>query len=233
MRCAALEVGGCESQRRRRGSSPSRRSQSLLRCSEDEFTWVGVQAEMALASFMTRVGCGVGCVLGRLWPVNFRLASLETFRNLCFVIDLEFICEFTITVSSVLEGGKSRSGLGLGRDGVSLVPGYLPSVGIGVAVASLFCLFGRRFQMLRDVVYKPRLGGIARLMCYSGDDLISFGIRGNEENLTFLGSSSMVESGNQFQRISKDILAECVAFSGRAKLVCNSLTLEILFKTCL
>lgn len=90
MRCAALEVGGCESQRRRRGSSPSRRSQSLLRCSGDEFMWVGVQAEMALASFMTRVGCGVGCVLGRLWPVNFRLASLETFWNLCFVIDLEF-----------------------------------------------------------------------------------------------------------------------------------------------
>ncbi|KAF2557171.1 hypothetical protein F2Q68_00016087 [Brassica cretica] len=96
-----------------------------------------------------------------------------------------------------------------------------------------FCLFGRRFQTLRDVVYKPRLGGIARLMCYSRDDLRGPGIRGNKENLTFFGSSSMVENGNQFQRILKDGLAECAGFSGRAKLVCNSLTLEILFKTCL
>ncbi|KAF3558130.1 hypothetical protein F2Q69_00017425 [Brassica cretica] len=83
MRCAALEVGGCESQRRRRGSSPSRRSQSLLRCSGDEFTWVGVQAEMALASFMTRVGCGVGCVLG--------LATILVWFGLwclwCFTVD--------------------------------------------------------------------------------------------------------------------------------------------------
>ncbi|KAL0844691.1 hypothetical protein Bca101_017937 [Brassica carinata] len=68
---------------------------------------------------------------------------------------------------------------------------------------------------------------------YSGDDLGSPGIRGNEENLTFPRSLSMVENGNRFLRISKIGLVERAGFSGWAKLECNRLTWELLFKSCL
>ncbi|WZY94733.1 hypothetical protein YC2023_067062 [Brassica napus] len=47
----------------------------------------------------------------------------------------------------------------------------------------------------------------------------SLGIRGNKENFTFPWSSSKVENGNRFQRSSKNRLAECAGFSGRAKLL--------------
>ncbi|KAF2579199.1 hypothetical protein F2Q68_00006545 [Brassica cretica] len=77
-----------------------------------------------------------------------------------------------------------------------------------------------------------RLGSQA-LSCYSGDDLGSPGIRGNEENLTFPLSLSMVENGNRFLRISKIGLVERAGFSGWAKLECNRLTWELLFKSCL
>ncbi|KAL0795982.1 hypothetical protein Bca101_067359 [Brassica carinata] len=45
------------------------------------------------------------------------------------------------------------------------------------------------------------------------------GILGNKENLTFLWSSSKVENGYRFLRISKYRLAECAGFSGWAKLL--------------
>ncbi|KAF2610947.1 hypothetical protein F2Q70_00013527 [Brassica cretica] len=53
---------------------------------------------------------------------------------------------------------------------------------------------------------------------YSGDDLGSPGIRGNEENLTFPRSLSMVANGNRFLRISKIGLVERAGLSGWAKL---------------
>ncbi|CAF2082760.1 unnamed protein product [Brassica napus] len=53
---------------------------------------------------------------------------------------------------------------------------------------------------------------------YSGDVKRTSGILGNEENLTFLRITSMVENGYQSRRISKNKLAKCVGFSGRAKL---------------
>ncbi|KAF2576347.1 hypothetical protein F2Q70_00002322 [Brassica cretica] len=43
------------------------------------------------------------------------------------------------------------------------------------------------------------------LASYSGDDIETPGIRGNEENLTFLWSSLMVENGDRFLRIIKTI----------------------------
>ncbi|KAL0747369.1 hypothetical protein Bca101_029371 [Brassica carinata] len=87
-----------------------------------------------------------------------------------------------------------------------------------------------------SAVYTPGFGGCkassgnSSRTSYSGDDTGNPGIRGNEENLTFPWVSSKVENGNRFRRISKNGLAECARFSGRAKLVCNSLTLELLFK---
>ncbi|KAG5407755.1 hypothetical protein IGI04_013874 [Brassica rapa subsp. trilocularis] len=53
---------------------------------------------------------------------------------------------------------------------------------------------------------------------YSGDVKGTPCILGNEENLTFPRVTSTVENGYQSRRISKNKLAECAGFSGRAKL---------------
>ncbi|KAF2577116.1 hypothetical protein F2Q68_00006954 [Brassica cretica] len=62
--------------------------------------------------------------------------------------------------------------------------------------------------------YESRASGTS----YSGSNLGSPGIQGNEENLTFSRSLPMVENGDRFLRISKIRLVERAEFSGWAKL---------------
>ncbi|WZZ85627.1 LOW QUALITY PROTEIN: hypothetical protein YC2023_114206 [Brassica napus] len=86
-----------------------------------------------------------------------------------------------------------------------------------------------------SAVYTPGFGGCkassalwsSSRTSYSGDDTGNPGIRGNEENLTFPWVSSKVENGNRFRRISKNGLAECARFSGRAKLKCVYLVILV------
>ncbi|KAF3596594.1 hypothetical protein DY000_02023392 [Brassica cretica] len=54
-----------------------------------------------------------------------------------------------------------------------------------VAAVARFGSVGRRFQALCAAVYKSALVALAKL-CYYGNDTKSPGIRGNDENLTFL-----------------------------------------------
>ncbi|KAF2575385.1 hypothetical protein F2Q70_00002356 [Brassica cretica] len=128
-----------------------------------------------------------------------------------------------------------------------------------VAALASACSFRVAFQALCGVNYKPGFGGfarsrgkyldlpsIARLALHDSD---GYKLRGVHWVLTtpettyefprseatrrtspFCDSSSMVRTSTGFRRISKNELGECAGFSGRAKLVCNSLNLDILFK---
>ncbi|KAF2539105.1 hypothetical protein F2Q68_00020329 [Brassica cretica] len=128
-----------------------------------------------------------------------------------------------------------------------------------VAALASACSFRVAFQALCGVNYKPGFGGfarsrgkyldlpsIARLALHDSD---GYKLRGVHWELTtpettyefprseatrrtspFCDSSSMVRTSTGFRRISKNELGECAGFSGRAKLVCNSLNLDILFK---
>ncbi|WZZ74249.1 hypothetical protein YC2023_085619 [Brassica napus] len=91
--------------------------------------------------------------------------------------------------------------------GVSLVLSFHPSTGSMVAVPSL-CLIGSRRCVLDGLWWC-----FMAYASYFRDDAKSLGIRGNKENLIFELFSSMAENG-----IFEDGLAECVGFSGQAKL---------------
>ncbi|CAN7040524.1 unnamed protein product [Brassica oleracea var. botrytis] len=72
---------------------------------------------------------------------------------------------------------------------------------------------GWKVKWLNDTAHlRLRLSFIDRESCkFSGENIF-----GNEENFTFPRVTSMVE--NQSRRISKNKLAKCAGFSGRAKL---------------
>ncbi|KAL0758440.1 hypothetical protein Bca101_074590 [Brassica carinata] len=112
------------------------------------------------------------------------------------------VCESLSLFLRFSKTARERLSFGLGRGGVALGPSYHPSAGEGSLIhhwfgggsSELFAWLGGGFK--RCVTLRTTRA----LVCYSGDDPRNPGIRGNKENLTFSGLSSIVENTNQFLR---------------------------------
>ncbi|WZZ82199.1 hypothetical protein YC2023_102771 [Brassica napus] len=96
----------------------------------------------------------------------------------------------------------------------AVVIGLVPSTVMAEAECLLVLGCG---QSVGGALFELALVAFAR-HCYSGNVKGIPGIRGNAENLTFTRVTLMVENGYRYRRISKNILADCVGFSGWAKL---------------